>query len=72
MKLVYRKNGNSVEIGDKIKLRDDEEVEVTYFREPTSPNSSGKVTVRAKVDEYSREYYVGIIGATWIEREDQQ
>lgn len=70
MRLVYRKNGKAVEVGDKVKIRDDE-YEVTYFREPHSSNSSGKITVRGEGDEFSNEYYVGIVGAVWVEREDQ-
>lgn len=77
MRLVYQMTGEEVQVGDKVTLRDGELVEVTYFREPHKPSSSGKVSVRQMSDvepgEYvcDREYYVSIIGAEWIEREDR-
>ncbi|KLR58010.1 hypothetical protein OX89_09355 [Diaphorobacter sp. J5-51] len=48
--------------------------EVTYFTKPHKASSEGKVQVTYKGEEESttsREYYVGIIGAEWIEREDR-
>ena len=68
MKLVYSINGLPVSVGDKVTLSDDVEVTVHYFRQPHKPASSGKVTVMEHGT--TREYYVGVIGAKWIERED--
>lgn len=72
MRLVYKDTGKEVQIGDKVKTVNGKEVTVTYFRPPHSPASSGKVTVKADDDKWSMEYYVSVIGAEWIEREDRE
>jgi hypothetical protein len=63
--------------------RHDEWVEVMSFRPPHSTASEGKICVvevggplapRVTAEqerEGTREYYVSIIGAHWIEREDR-
>lgn len=72
MRLVYRKNGIAVDVGDVVTLSGGDKVEVIYFREPHKPSSSGKVTVKpCGLHSMSMEYFVGVIGAIWIEREDQ-
>jgi len=74
MRLVYEKTGAEVKVGDTIKVeRRDQTVElrVDYFAEPHKPSSSGKVTVMESTGGTS-EYFVGVIGAKWIEREDQK
>ena len=55
--------------GDKVTLSNGTEVKVHYFREPHKPGSQGKVTVQEGGS--TREYYVSIIGAVWVEREDR-
>lgn len=71
MKLVYTTNPQQeVKVGDRITL-DEEQFVITYFRQPSSPASSGKVTIARPDGSGSREYYVSIIGAEWIEREDR-
>ena len=69
MKLVYDKTGEEVKVGDPVDISG-RAASVTYFREPHNPASSGKVTIKYG-DGDSMEYYVGVIGATWIEREDR-
>jgi len=74
MRLVYEASGIEVKVGDTVYL-DDEPYRVEYFAKPHKPSSSGKVSV-AVVDnhihnKFSQEYYVGVIGAVWIEREDR-
>jgi len=77
MRLVYQETGDEVRVGDRVVLRDGEVVEVTYFRPPHKPSSSGKVCVRTVSDDPAdewrsdSEYYVSVIGAEWIEREDR-
>ena len=66
MKLVYEGTTREVKVGDEVTLGDGETVTVTYFRPPHKPSSSGKVSV-----DGNREYYVSVIGAEWIEREDR-
>jgi hypothetical protein len=84
MRLVYDADPTQeVEVGDVVYLplnRDDpsdtrvRRLVVECFRPPHKPSSSGKVTVRetfAGGESVTHEYYVGVIGATWIEREDR-
>jgi hypothetical protein len=76
MRLVYSeplKHGEIVEVqvGDNVSVgSEDEPAEIWYFRPPHKPASSGKVTVKYPSGG-AAEYYVGVIGAEWIEREDR-
>ena len=72
MRLVYEASGKEVQVGDVVHL-DSGAYTVQYFDKPHKPASSGKVTVRHAYDDvgYGQEYYVGVIGAVWIEREDR-
>ncbi|RLD03103.1 MAG: hypothetical protein DRI65_13580 [Chloroflexota bacterium] len=70
MKLVYDKTGEEVKVGDMVKLRDGEEVEVTLIEKPHKPSSTGRVYVKAIFDLQQRGYFPSVIGTTWIERED--
>ena len=69
MRLVYEDTLQEVKVGDEVTL-DGEVYTVDYFRKPHKPASSGHVTVKDK-DGDCAEYYVTVIGAKWIEREDQ-
>ena len=72
MRLVYKENGNEVKVGDVVKLSDGKECIVRYFAPPHKPSSSGKITVQVEKGEFDcMEYYVSVIGAEWIEREDR-
>jgi hypothetical protein len=75
MRLVFKRSGREVKIGDKIDIAGGgdpaEIVEVTYFRPPHKPSSSGKVSVKDVHSGQESEFYVSVIGAEWIEREDQ-
>ena len=71
MRLVYTKTGVEVKLGDVVQL-DGVDHLVTYFTEPHKPSSSGKVCIRwGEQTGLGHEYYVNVIGAEWIEREDQ-
>lgn len=68
--------GDPVNPGDVVKRTCGAAYRVLYFRPPHSPASSGKVTVRVLTGEdeaegHEREFYVGIIGAEWINRTDR-
>lgn len=65
MKLVYKKTGEPVKVGDPVEVNG-VATTVSYFREPHKPSSEGKVSL-----ESGAEYYVSIIGAEWIGREDR-
>jgi hypothetical protein len=72
MRLIYTASQVNVMVGDTCYLRDGQEVTVQSFAKPHKPSSSGKVyvaTVGSPV--YKAEYFVGVIGAEWIEREDR-
>jgi hypothetical protein len=71
MKLVYKATGKEVKIGDVVTTSKGEKCIVTYFRPPHKPSSSGKVTVKFEGDTFGMEYYVSVIGAEWVEREDR-
>ncbi|MDR3502928.1 MAG: hypothetical protein P4L79_10120 [Legionella sp.] len=80
MRLVYKDTGVEVKIGDKVKDFRGEPLIVTGWRKPHKPSSSGFVSV-VDADEYvdlkedgrshGSEFYAGVIGAEWIEREDR-
>ena len=80
MRLLYDDSKLEVKVGDFIADTCDDGrtgYRIRYFRKPHKPSSSGKVSVSVVYNdgfesEYQREYYVGVIGATWIEREDRQ
>jgi hypothetical protein len=72
MKLVYTKTGELVRLGDKVTLSDGTEAVVTFFAPPHKPSSSGKISVKWGGNESSwSEFYVSVVGAEWIEREDR-
>lgn len=73
MRLTYDKTGEEVKAGDIVHLRDDAPYIVYGFSKPHKPSSEGKVSVRAMTETaFFREFYVSVIGASWIEREDRQ
>ena len=69
MRLIYKETKEEVKVGDKVRTGRGEEVTVTHFARPHKPASSGKVSVAG--DKFNAEYFVGVIGAEWIEREDR-
>lgn len=71
MKLVYSASSKEVMIGDKVTLRDGEVLTVIYITEPHKPSSTGRVGVGLELDECFREFFPNVIGAEWIDREDQ-
>ena len=73
MKLTYDKTGEEVKAGDIVHLRDNAPYVVHSFNKPHKPSSEGKVSVRAMTETgFFREFYVSVIGASWIDREDRQ
>ena len=75
MRLIFEATGKEVELGSLCKIGE-LDYEVDYFRPPHKSSSEGKVSVRL-IDRLSgykggaSEYYVSVIGARWIEREDR-
>jgi hypothetical protein len=71
MRLVYTATGQNVSVGDVVTVRDRPHT-VGFFRPPSNPASSGKVTVWPEGNRAAaREYFVSVIGAEWIDREDR-
>jgi hypothetical protein len=75
-KLVYTsgpRKGEEVKVGDRVTITNSKDhkslVTVDYFAYPHKPSSSGKVTVRK--GKQTMEYYVSVIGAEWINRNDR-
>jgi hypothetical protein len=72
MRLVYTKDQSPVHRGDLVQVNDTLYA-VDDFPWPHKPESSGKVYLRTVgEDAGGAVYYVGVIGATWIEREDRE
>ena len=71
MKLVYKKSGNVVLPQDVVETSKGMKVEVLSFQPPHKPGSSGKVCVRSLENGWTQQFFVGVIGAEWIEREDR-
>jgi len=70
MKLVYDDTQEPVAIGDTLH-REDGNLVVTGFRKPHKAASSGFVWVKNSAGN-EHQYYVSVIGATWINREDRE
>lgn len=70
MRLVYIATQKPVTKGDLLTLNG-ATVAVQDFPQPHKPASSGKVTVWDDVNQQASTYYVSVIGAEWIEREDR-
>lgn len=72
MRLVYSVSKKEVKIGDEVELRDGKYI-VDYITKPHKPSSTGRVGVKHKTKAVNTaEYFPGVIGAEWIEREDQE
>lgn len=73
MRLVYTATKAEVKVGDIVEMVRGGKRKVVYFAPPHKPASEGKVTV-APPHRLTQtfEYYVSIIGAEWIEREDRE
>lgn len=66
MQLVYRNSKQPVKVGDPVVVSG-VATTVAHFSEPHSPNSEGKVSL-----ESGGFFYVSVIGAEWIDREDRE
>lgn len=72
MKLIYTATKQPVLIGDRVSV-DGFEFVVTSFERPHKPAASGKVNLRYALSRTTgRTFYVSIIGAQWVDREDHR
>lgn len=69
MRLVYENTDHEVKVGDTAKLVDGEVVTVKKIEEPRHRGSTGRVIVQTRHGEMS--YFPAVIGAEWVDREDQ-
>lgn len=73
MKLIYEQTGKEVAVGDVVTLKNKGDYTVTIIQKPHKPSSTGRVYIRPVDGEGAdREYFPSVIGAKWIEREDQE
>lgn len=70
MRLIYSKDKTTVSQGDVVYIHRKKHV-ITNIQKPHKPESTGRVYVQAKGETHSSSYYPSVIGAEWIEREDQ-
>jgi hypothetical protein len=72
MKLVYRLGSptHEVKIGDRVTTFRGEHGTLIGIEKPHKPSSTGRVTVRMD-SGYESSFYPSVIGAEWIERDDQ-
>lgn len=74
MKLVYNETGKEVQIGDEVIILEKAFAvrhTVTDIVKPKHGGSTGRVYIRSDSERYAHGFYPSVIGATWIEREDQ-
>lgn len=76
MKLVIKATGEEVQIGQQVTTFRGDLVQVTGWKKPHKPSSEGKIYVADVALEQPspsdiREYYPGVVGAMWVEREDR-
>ena len=72
MRLVYEESGDApVQVGDVVKV-DGTPYFVYSITEPHKPSSTGRVICKAMTDRpWLCEWFPSVIGARWIERDDQ-
>lgn len=70
MRLVYELTGRECKPGDVTIIKGEAWI-VTLTPKPHKPASSGHVHLTSPCGAHTATYYVGVIGAEWIEREDR-
>lgn len=72
MRLVYKATQKPVRLGDRHTISG-HKLAVNFFDKPHKPSSEGKVSMRVvgQPSAIGPYYYVSVIGAEWIEREDR-
>jgi len=71
MRMVWKINGQEVQIGDFV---DDDRLGrcvVSHLERPRSPASSGRLYVKDS-DGHEHGYFPHVFDAEWIEREDRE
>jgi hypothetical protein len=81
MKLVYEADGQEVKIGDQVRTHGGMKATVQGITKPHKPSSTGRVHIVEALEDCkdlfypdqpaTETFYPGVIGAKWIDREDQ-
>ncbi len=71
MKLVYESSGREVQVNDEVDMPNGLTVTVKDIQKPAHGGSTGRVYVRAPGASFNSGYYPSVIGAKWIDRDDQ-
>ena len=71
MQLVYTATQKPVTIGDVVPDFRGDLVKVISFDKPHKSSSVGKIILKENNSEHQGEYYVSVIGAGWINRDDK-
>lgn len=71
MKLVYKRSGSEVKIGDIASTFRGEQVRVSDFTPPHKPSSTGRVYVQFLDSDsdspvFTREFFPSVIEAEWV------
>jgi hypothetical protein len=64
--------GDAVHLGDSVFTFRGEPCVINHFATPHKSSSEGKISVQVEGSTHSSEFYVSVIGAQWIDREDRK
>jgi hypothetical protein len=71
MKLIYERNGNEVNLGDTVLIKG-KPYYLQAIIEPHKPSSTGRVwCVTMDERKVFNEWFPSVIGAVWVNRNDQ-
>lgn len=71
MKLVNTLSGDEVKVGHRVHMHNGGIVEITDIVKPHKPSSTGRVYVKDLEEGWTASYFPSVVGAKWIERDDQ-
>lgn len=71
MRLVHTSTGKEVQIGDSVVSFREEKATIVHITKPHKPASTGRVGVKFSGSGSVSEYFPGVFGLDWIEREDR-
>lgn len=71
MRLIYTETGTEVKVGDLVETSKGVRVTVAIVEKPHKPSSTGRVHVQAVNATFGQSFFPSVIGAEWVEREDQ-
>ena len=69
MRLVHKDTGREVREGETVISFRGEAAIVTGWREPHKPSSTGRVYVKEIASGFGREFFPGVFGLVFVEKE---